>query len=152
MPISLWDFACNRLILGVNTMYMLFCFFKLFLVGYVYRLSCFLDGSIVRTCTYQLDMYRVARWVYNILQYWCLIACTSVLPHTHKVDTPQFRLGDTVRVDEDMTKVKELQHGHYEWGANTVLVRTPLNPWLLHTDARKNCNIGPAGHATHAGW
>ncbi len=34
-PISLWDFIWG-LILGVNIIYMLFCFFKLFLIGCIY--------------------------------------------------------------------------------------------------------------------
>ena len=49
-----------------------------------------------------------------------VVMCMSVL--TIQVGTPQFKIGDLVRVSSDMEKVRSLQQGHGDWSNAVVLV------------------------------
>ncbi len=56
---KLMGFYMEGLILGVNTMYMLFCFFKLFLV------ECIVNISLSNPCRYGSDKATIPSWTWG---------------------------------------------------------------------------------------
>ncbi len=59
---KLMGFYMKGLILGINTMYMLFCFFKLFLIGCIgLRLCTYTAYSLVSESTKTFDMLYLCK-------------------------------------------------------------------------------------------
>lgn len=49
----------------------------------------------------------------------------EILPIGHmQVDVPVLKVGDVVRLSDDMTEVRKLQKGHGEWVEGMAVVRT----------------------------